>query len=212
HVLNRLHERRFVSDLTPATPALSSRSYATYVGRLSRSALRAPGVAFDATCTSRIEARYDPLELLASPWVELRHGYGTKWQTCSEVRGCLTRIRRQGRSRFAQAVIQYFQEVPHGLQGISVKVGSHLFPQQAFAAPLSPGRLEQRTTQLLHLIHQKRQHHQRGKHHGEVLIAVAEIVLEMIALIFQRIERLIFDAPASPCPLHEPIHRAFVDT
>jgi hypothetical protein len=28
---------------------------------------------------------------------------------------------------------------------------------------------------------------------------VAEIVLEMIALIFQRIERLIFDAPASPC-------------
>src|SRR5919198_2910544 len=78
-----------------------------------------------------------------------------KWQTCSEVRGCLTRIRRQGRSRFVQAVIQGFQEVPHGLQGISVKVGSHLFPQQAFAAPLSPGRLEQRTTQLLHLIHQK---------------------------------------------------------
>ena len=102
--------------------------------------------------------------------------------------------------------------MPHGLQGISVKVGSHLFPQQAFAAPLSPGRLEQRTTQLLHLIHRKRQHHQRGKHHGEVLIAVAEIVLEMLALIFQRIERRIFDAPASPCPLHEPIHRAFVDT
>src|ERR671911_1222150 len=41
---------------------------------------------------------------------------------------------------------------------------------------------------------------------------MAEIVLEMIALILQRIERLIFDAPARPCPLHEPIHRAFVDT
>ncbi|ETX07991.1 MAG: hypothetical protein ETSY2_08010 [Candidatus Entotheonella gemina] len=28
------------------------------------------------------------------------------------------------------------------------------------------------------------------------MIAVAEIVLEMVALIFQRIERLIFDTPA----------------
>ena len=37
------------------------------------------------------------------------------------------------------------------------------------------------------------------------------MVLEMIALIFQRIERLICEAPASPCPLHEPIQRAFVD-
>jgi hypothetical protein len=63
----------------------------------------------------------------------------------------------------------------------------------------------------LHLIHQKRQHHQRGTHHREVLIAMAEIVLKMIALIFQRIERLIFDAPASPRPPHELIHRAFVD-
>ena len=107
----------------------------------------------------------------------------------------------------------------HGLQGIDTEVGSHLFPKQAFAAPFGPGRLEQRTTELLDLIHQKRQYHQRGKHHREVmsgvgltlLIAVAEIVLEMIALILQRIERLIFDAPASPCPSHQLIHRPLVD-
>jgi hypothetical protein len=109
--------------------------------------------------------------------------------------------------------------MPHGLQGISIEVGSHLFPKQTFAAPFRPGRLEQWATQLLHLIHQKRQHHQRGKHHREVtsgvgltlLIAVAEIVLKMIALIFQRIERFILDAPARPCPPHELVHRAFVD-
>src|SRR5918993_214420 len=41
---------------------------------------------------------------------------------------------------------------------------------------------------------------------------MAEIVLKMVALIFQRIERLIFDAPASSCPLHDAIHRALVDT
>jgi hypothetical protein len=40
---------------------------------------------------------------------------------------------------------------------------------------------------------------------------MAEIVFEMIALVFQRIERLIFDAPARPCPPHELIHGAFVD-
>jgi hypothetical protein len=36
-------------------------------------------------------------------------------------------------------------------------------------------------------------------------------VLEMIALILQCIARLIFDAPASPRSLHEPIHCAFID-
>ncbi len=103
-----------------------------------------------------------------------------------------------------KVITEGFKEMPHGLQGIDVEVGSHLFPKQAFAAPFGPRRLEQRTTQLLDLIHQKRQHHQRRKYHGEVIsgvgltlvIAVAEIVLEMVALIFQRIERLIFDTPA----------------
>src|SRR5918992_6351208 len=45
-----------------------------------------------------------------------------------------------------------------------------------------------------------------------MLIAMAEIVLKMIALILQRIERFIFDTPARPCPLHELVHGAFVDT
>ncbi len=41
---------------------------------------------------------------------------------------------------------------------------------------------------------------------------MAEIVLKVIALILQRIERFIFDAPARPCPLHDVVNRAFVDT
>ena len=143
-----------------------------------------------------------------------------KWQTGPQGSDSLTRIARQGGSRFEQVITEGFKEVTHGLEDINIEVGSHLFPKQALAAPFRPRRLEQRTTQLLDLIHQKRQHHQRGKHHREVtsgvgltlLIAVAEIVLKMIALIFQRIERFIFDAPASPCPPHELVHRAFVDT
>src|SRR5688500_7206692 len=42
-------------------------------------------------------------------------------------------------------------------------------------------------------------------------IAVAEIVLEVIALVFQRVERLIFNAPARSRPLHEAINRALID-
>ena len=33
-----------------------------------------------------------------------------------------------------------------------------------------------------------------------LLVAMAKVVLEMVALIFQGIERFIFDAPASPPP------------
>ena len=142
-------------------------------------------VEFDTTCAARIGAGSDSQPLGVSIWAEFHHGQGTRGQPGWQWRGSLTRIRRQGRSRFVQAVIQGFKEVPHGRQGVSIEVGSHLFPKQAFAAPFRPGRLEQWATQLLHLIHQKRQHHQRGKHHGEMLIAMAEIVLEMIALILQ---------------------------
>jgi hypothetical protein len=55
----------------------NSRSALTFLYDLCRKALSecfsAPEVAFDTTCTARIEARHDPLQLLAATWVELRH-------------------------------------------------------------------------------------------------------------------------------------------
>ena len=101
-----------------------------------------------------------------------------------------------------QVITEGFKEMPHGLEGINIEVGSHLFPQQAFATPFCPRRLEPWTTQLLDLIHQKRQHHQGGKHHGEMLVAVAEIVFKMIALIFKGIKSLIFYFPSCSCCTH----------
>src|SRR5262245_9596117 len=44
-----------------------------------------------------------------------------------------------------------------------------------------------------------------------MLIAVAKIVLEVIALIFQRVERFIFNAPPRSRPLHDAVNCAFVD-
>jgi len=44
------------------------------------------------------------------------------------------------------------------------------------------------------LIHQERQHHQHGKHDGQMLLAMPKITLEMIALIFERIEGFVLGA------------------
>ena len=126
-------------------------------------------------------------------------------------RSRLGRIEVQDGNGFLEAVYQSLEQVLHGVQRIIIEQGSHLLPQQAFAAPLGPGRLEQGTTELLDLIHEKRQHHQHGKHHREMLIPMPKIVFEMVALVFQRVERLIFNAPPrSPTP-HELIDRAFID-
>ena len=37
-----------------------------------------------------------------------------------------------------------------------------------------------------------------GEQHGEVLFAVAEIMFEMIAVVFQDVEALVLDFPARP--------------
>ena len=51
---------------------------ATYVAGLSRSLFWASEVALDTPGTARSKVRHDPLQLWASPWVELRHRSGTR--------------------------------------------------------------------------------------------------------------------------------------
>jgi hypothetical protein len=111
----------------------NSRSLLKILYDLCRKALSepfcAPCVSFDATCTARLELRLTSQQLFASTEVELRHGQGARGQTDSQLRGGLTRIDRQGRSRFGQAVIQRFEQVSHGRQGIMLEQGSHLLPK-----------------------------------------------------------------------------------
>src|SRR5215831_7899981 len=59
---------------------------------------RAPCIAFDATCTARIEARREPPQLWGSMEAEFHHGHRTRGPTCLELRGSLTGIERQGGS------------------------------------------------------------------------------------------------------------------
>ena len=100
------------------------------------------------------------------------------------------RLRRvpQNRLLAGDAAHDRFVQFPHRVEQERAKQVPHLFPKRTFIVPpLLPGRLEQRTAPLLRLVHQKDQHHQKRQHHGQVLLAVAVVVLQVITLIFQSV-------------------------
>ena len=57
----------------------------------------------------------------------------------------------------------------------------------------------------------KGQHVEYKKIHRQLLLAMAEVVLDMIALVFERIEGLVFDFPAGAATLHQLAHIVFTD-
>src|SRR5262247_630302 len=117
--------------------------------------------------------------------------------------GKLRGIYRHKRTGLLEAIQERFEQLAHGGQGIGIKQGSHPLPPQAFAAQFCPDRLKPRTTELLYLVHQKCQHHQHGKHYGEMLLAMPIVVFKIIPLVFQRIERFVFDLPPGSSSPHE---------
>ena len=75
------------------------------------------------------------------------------------------------------------------------EVRTKVVPHRATAAQLFVDRLKQGTTEFLRLVHQKGQHHQHREDRRQILLAMPEIVLEVLPLILQRIECFIFDLP-----------------
>jgi hypothetical protein len=122
--------------------------------------------------------------------------------------GRLRGIHRHEGAGLLEAIQERFEQLTHGRQGIIIEQRSHPLPQHALAAQLCPHRLKQGTTQLLGLLHQECQHHQYGKDHREILLAMPVVVRKIIALVFQRIEGLVCDLPPGASPPHAPIHVA----
>ena len=90
----------------------------------------------------------------APPWRGTRSGFhGIGWEPRSEVRLKLRGIESKDRGGLLQAVKQSFEQMPHRLQGVISKQGSHPFPKSTFAPQFGPHRLEERAAQLLDLIH-----------------------------------------------------------
>ena len=115
----------------------------------------------------------------------------------------LRRIHRHEGACPLETIQEGFEQRAPGRQGIGIEQCAHPLPQQALAPELQPDRSEQGTAQLLRLVHQKRQHHEHGKHHRQMLLAMPIVVLKVIALVFQRVEGLIFDLPPGAPTSHE---------
>ncbi len=88
------------------------------------------------------------------------------------------------------------------------EVGTQAVPQRSSAAPLLVNGLKQGATKFLCLVDQKCQHHQHRKDHRQILLAMPKVVLEVIVLILQRIERFIVLAMGlKPSPSGETCRR-----
>ena len=91
----------------------------------------------------------------------------------------------------------------HGINPVIMEKGPDLLPQIAFRTRLFPGRLKKPAAHLLNLVKQKGQHHQYGKNRREILLAEPVIMAEVVALILEGIEGLVFDLPAGPAGTHD---------
>ena len=90
----------------------------------------------------------------------------------AEIDWRLRGIYRHEGAGLLKAIQEGFEQLAHRYQGIGIKQRAHALPYETLATPLCPQRLEEGTAQLLGLVHQKRQHHQRGKHDGKMLLTM----------------------------------------
>ena len=87
-------------------------------------------------------------------------------------------------------------EFRHVFEGQFEKQHALSFPQCPPTFGLRVSGTEQWASQLRGLIHQKRQHHQHHQDRREMPESVSVIVLEMVALVLERVERFVFNLPA----------------
>src|SRR5262249_33687858 len=91
-----------------------------------------------------------------------------------------------------------FIDLPHRRHFKRGEQLPHRLPQGALWPLLRPRGAEQGVALLLHLVDPKRQHHQQRHYHSQVLLSVTVVVLKMIALVLQGVERLVLDVPPRP--------------
>jgi hypothetical protein len=115
--------------------------------------------------------------------------------------GC---VRSDDRGSQLESVEYRTVELLHGFELETVQERAHLLPGVlSWIRHFFENGLEEGATELLGLIDQESEHHDLHKVHAAVLFAEAEVVLAVVALVFQCVEGLIFDLPPNPRP-HRP--------
>src|SRR5208282_5895128 len=92
------------------------------------------------------------------------------------------------------------------LHGTHIELAEDLaeaFPSGPLADALLPRGHKLGTTKLLGLVYQEGEQHQHRQHYRQVLVSMAIVVLEVIALVLQRVERFVFDFPTSASAPHQ---------
>ena len=84
-----------------------------------------------------------------------------------------------------------------------IEARGQLAPQAGLAFGGRHGDLEQPAAALLDLVDQEGQHHQAHEHGAQVRGAVTEVVLEVIALVLEGVEGLVFDLAAGAGTSHQ---------
>ncbi len=74
---------------------------------------------------------------------------------------------------------------------------SQVLPISSLGVELTHCLGKQRAAQLLHLVHQERQKHQHREDRRKILLAVTKVVVQVVTLVLQRIERFILDLPTA---------------
>jgi hypothetical protein len=105
----------------------------------------------------------------------------------------------------ALSIDERLEESGPAVDGEAEKKGAHFVPQAAHGMVFEQRLLKEGTTPLLELIDQKGQHGQHGKDAGQILGSVAVVMFEMVALVLERVEGLVFDVPAGPASSHNSI-------
>jgi len=93
----------------------------------------------------------------------------------------------------------------HGFELEAVKKRAHLFLESFLGSGFFENGLEKGAAELLGLIDQEGEQHDLHKDHAEVLLSEAVVVLEVVALVFQGVEGLIFDFPSGATGPHDAI-------
>ena len=112
----------------------------------------------------------------------------------------LTHTRRITASREDES-IEHF----HGFNGDQPESAPDGLEELSFGSPFLADFTVERAAELLQLINQKRKHHEGKEGEAQVLLAEAEVVLEMVSLVFERVEGFSLDFPAGASAPHDVI-------
>jgi hypothetical protein len=96
-------------------------------------------------------------------------------------------------------------------KGFYQEQGSNGLPEFGLGLGSFPQELKGLITSLNELIGMKSQQHELSQHSGQILFAVAVVMLKVVALVLERIERLVLNLPAASTHQHEVLEVLVVD-